>query len=329
MDGLALIPVFLVGLLGSLHCVGMCGGIVGAFSTAVGRGRRVIPLVVATPSHPASTAVLASSAVFASTASLEPTESLASFEFPTSTAPPASLPSPVTSASSAKSAESAESAKSAESTKSESQAPGIAGRALRVGAYNVGRIASYATAGALAGGLAGGVRSLADLAVWQSAAYWLANLVLVALGLHLMGAWHGLSRVEQIGATLWRLLQPLTRHLLPLDSAPKMLLLGALWGWLPCGMVYSVLLTAAMAGSAPGGAAVMLAFGMGTLPALMALGLLGTHLRMALQGRRLRLAGGMLVLAFGLLGLARATNGSPPGWLDALCISPAGGHPWK
>ncbi|MES2319199.1 MAG: sulfite exporter TauE/SafE family protein [Pseudomonadota bacterium] len=249
MDGLSLFPVFLVGLAGSVHCVGMCGGIVGAFSMAPA-GAPAFPVAVVTQA-----------------------------------------------------------------------APRVADGALRALAYNTGRIASYALAGAMAGGLAGGARTLAGLGPLQTGGYWMANLMLVVLGLYLTGAWAGLARLEQLGQGLWRRLRPLMSHILPLDSPFKLLAMGALWGWLPCGMVYSVLLTAMLAGSAAGGAAVMLAFGLGTLPMLFALGMAGARLRLALQWPRVRLAGGLLVLGFGVLGIVRATRGMSMGWLDMLCLA--------
>ena len=252
MDGLNLLPVFLVGLAGSVHCVGMCGGIVGALSGLSAPAR---------PSFPVAVVTLA--------------------------APPAAV--------------------------------GL----LRVASYNAGRIGSYALAGAVAGGLAGGATTLAGLTQWQAAGYWLANLIMVVLGLYLMGAWSGLARIERLGQGLWRRLRPLMAHLLPLDSPVKLLALGALWGWLPCGMVYSVLFTAMLAGSAAGGAAVMLAFGLGTLPMLLAMGLAGGRLRAELQKPAVRAGGGLLVLGFGVLGMVRAAGGLPHSWLDALCLTGA------
>jgi len=112
--------------------------------------------------------------------------------------------------------------------------------------------------------------------------------------------------------------------LLPMDTPLKALAVGGLWGWVPCGMVYSALLTAMMQGSVLQGAAAMGAFGLGTLPTLLGMGLLGARLRQQLQHRRVRLASGLLVLGFGLLGLLRAANGVSLGWLDALCVTP---HP--
>jgi sulfite exporter TauE/SafE len=92
-------------------------------------------------------------------------------------------------------------------------------------------------------------------------------------------------------------------------------------------MVYSALATAMLSGSAADGAAVMLAFGLGTLPMLTGLGLLGARLQRALQKRPVRIGCGLLVLAFGVIGLARAAGAMgnvTPGWMDMLCLTP---HP--
>lgn len=252
MNTLSLFPFFVAGLVGSVHCAGMCGGIVGAFSMAA--PRRAFPVAVVAATAPAM--------------ALE--------------------------------------------------------GAARVLSYNAGRVGSYMAAGALAGGLFGGVRQLAGAAPLQLAAYWLANLMLVALGLYLMNAWHGVAKLELAGKLLWSRLQPLTRHLLPIDRPGKALALGALWGWLPCGMVYSMLMSAMLSGSAANGAMVMLAFGLGTLPALFTMGLFGNVLQAWTRRRNVRLGAGLLVLSFGLLGLARASGGIDMGWLEALCLTPPG-----
>jgi uncharacterized protein len=256
MTGLNLLPVFLIGLFGSVHCIGMCGGIVSAFSVASAPRRRFPVPVVAT-----STSLVSADAVDTS---------------------------------------------------------------LRVVSYNAGRISSYALAGAMTGGIAQGARALSWLSSFEIGAYWLANLMLVLLGLYLMDAWHGLSHLEDAGRTIWRRVQPFTRYFVPMDTPLKAFALGGLWGWVPCGMVYSVLLTAMLSGSAASGAAVMLAFGLGTLPTLLSLGMIGARLQAWTRKRSIRVASGLIVLAFGILGLYRAANGLSLGWLDAVCISPWG-----
>jgi len=132
--------------------------------------------------------------------------------------------------------------------------------------------------------------------------------------------------LERAGRVVWRRVQPLTTYLLPMDSFAKAMLLGALWGWLPCGMVYSVLLTAMLTGTATNGATVMFVFGLGTLPMLFVLGMLGSGVQRGIRRRWVRIASGAVVLAFGALGLVRAASGIKADWFDAVCLSPTVSH---
>jgi hypothetical protein len=253
-----LLPILLLGLLGSVHCVGMCGGIVSAFSFSAGSDAPGIPVKIPVV---------------------------------------ASVP----------------------------QAPGL----LRVLAFNSGRIASYMLAGAIAGGVSASVTAWGHIATLQVVSYAMANLLLVALGLYLTDQWRALSVLtvlETAGRSVWRYVPPLMKHFLPVDNAGKALMLGAMWGWVPCGMVYSVLLTAMLSGSATSGALVMLAFGVGTLPALLSMGLLGARLRLLVRRPGLRLVSGIIVMLFGVLGLVRTFDGLSLGWLDALCVTPVAHH---
>ncbi|WP_369959417.1 sulfite exporter TauE/SafE family protein [Pseudomonas benzenivorans] len=162
--------------------------------------------------------------------------------------------------------------------------------------YNLGRILSYALAGLLLG-LAGWALASSPAALGLRV---LAALLLIAMGLYLAGWWSGLTRIEALGGGLWRHIQPLTRRFMPVTDLPKALVLGALWGWLPCGLVYSTLLWAASQGDALDSAALMLAFGLGTLPVLLASGLAAERLTALLRRRGVRTAGGLLVILFGL-----------------------------
>ena len=163
-------------------------------------------------------------------------------------------------------------------------------------AYNLGRILSYAAAGLLIG--------LAGWAVASSPAAMLlrvlAGLLLIAMGLYLAGWWSGLTRIEAVGRHLWRHLQPLASRLMPVSSLPRALLLGAVWGWLPCGLVYSTLLWASSQGSPGESALLMLAFGLGTWPVLLATGMAAERLTALLRRRGVRIAGGLLVILFGI-----------------------------
>ena len=209
----SLFALFLVGLLGGTHCVGMCGGIVGALSMG-GASRPSLHL-----------------------------------------------------------------------------------------AYNLGRISSYTLAGAIVGALGSASLALAGQLPLRVALYVLANLMLIALGFYLMGVTRALAFTERVGQNLWQRIQPLTRRFLPAQSVAQAFPLGMLWGWLPCGLVYSALATALAAGSATQGAMLMLAFGLGTLPNLLLAGLLLVRLRHIVQRPWVRMGSGLLVAGFGVWGL--------------------------
>lgn len=170
-------------------------------------------------------------------------------------------------------------------------------------AYNAGRLTSYAIAGAVAGTVGTLGTVLAEQQPWRLALYLLANLMLVAMGGYLLGATRTLGWIEAAGQRLWRRLQPLTRSFLPARTPAQALPLGLLWGWLPCGLVYSALATALASGSAARGAGMMLAFGLGTLPNLLAMGLFATRLQAFSRQPAVRWVAGGLVLGFGLWGL--------------------------
>nr|WP_189665440.1 sulfite exporter TauE/SafE family protein [Pseudomonas oryzicola] len=171
------------------------------------------------------------------------------------------------------------------------------GRRLRLLlAYNLGRILSYGCAGLLLG-LAGWAVASSPAAL---ALRVVAALLLIVMGLYLAGWWSGLTRIEALGRGLWRHIQPMAARLLPVSSLPRALLLGALWGWLPCGLVYSTLLWAASQGNAGYSAALMLAFGVGTWPVLLATGLAAERINTLLKRRSVRVAGGVLVMLFGI-----------------------------
>jgi sulfite exporter TauE/SafE len=180
--------------------------------------------------------------------------------------------------------------------------------------YHVGRILSYLTFGMVAGAL--GAAGLYYSGATAYARLAMATVIaLLGLKLILSGAAAGgwLRAPERLGATLWRQLQPRVARHLPRSPVPRALLAGALWGWLPCGLVYSALLASGAAGSAGGGGATMLAFGLGTVPAMAGLGGLGSRLpRLAKPGARLL---GLTLIACGAWTAvipARALSATPP-----------------
>lgn len=169
-------------------------------------------------------------------------------------------------------------------------------------AYNGGRILSYAAAGAIAGALGAASMGLEGQVPARLILYFIANLMLVALGLYLLGLTTTLAFTERAGQKLWRHLRPLTRRFLPARSVAQAFPLGVLWGWLPCGLVYSALASALTAGSAGRGCLMMLAFGLGTLPNLLLAGIVLARLNEFVRHPVVRTLSGLLVLGFGLYG---------------------------
>lgn len=172
-------------------------------------------------------------------------------------------------------------------------------------AYNLGRIASYTLAGAIAGGLGYFFSGLLPVQQAQQLLLAVAGVFMILLGLYLGGWWNLLLRVEQAGGRLWKRIEPLGRGLLPVRHARQALALGMLWGWLPCGLVYSMLIWSVSAGGAAEGALLMLAFGLGTLPNLLAMGAAATQLQRFVRRTWVRRLAGLLIILFGVAQLSR------------------------
>ena len=180
-------------------------------------------------------------------------------------------------------------------------------------AFNGGRVGSYAIAGAVAGFAGSLAHAAGSLLFAQIALFALANALVILLGLYVAGWGSAVLRLESAGAGLWRRIEPAARRCLPIDSVPRALSAGLLWGWVPCGLVYSMLALAVASGGAAEGAAVMLAFGLGTLPNLLAAGFAAQRLFAIRRSPWVRRVAGALIVALGAFGLARI-----PGLHDAV-----------
>ena len=190
------IAAFLVGLLGGVHCVGMCGGIVGALCLGLEQ----------------------------------------------------------------------------DSTNTQNKTRAAFAYLL---AYNAGRIGSYTFAGILMGGIGWLGSHLFDIYFLQQLLEIIAALFMLALGLYIAGWWKILANVEKFGGKIvWKKLEPLGRRFMPVRSYSQAFLLGVVWGWLPCGLVYSALLWSTSGEESINGALFMLAFGIGTLPTVVTAGIL-------------------------------------------------------
>lgn len=225
---------FIAGLLGGVHCLGMCGGIVGALTFGIN------------PAVPRDAA-------------------------DTSSAPPAPA----------------------------------AGKTIYpyLLAYNGGRLMSYTLAGALVGGISMLASNLPVLNQFQFGLQIFAALFMIALGLYIGGWWMGLRNIERAGGVLWKHVEPISRRFIPVKSPGQALVLGSLWGWLPCGLVYTILFWSISTGDAMQGALLMLSFGLGTLPMLLAMGVFAASLSSFVRKNWVRYLAGAIIITFGLFSL--------------------------
>jgi sulfite exporter TauE/SafE len=178
------------------------------------------------------------------------------------------------------------------------------GRASMLSAcYQAGRLASYTVAGAFVGQFNTTLQGLFNLDRVALIARVMAGVVLIAVGVGVLFRWRPLAGVERLGGRLWRHLAPLARAIPP-GGIGGSLLLGMLWGWLPCGFVYSMLVFAALKGGALQAGAMMLSFGLGTAPAVFGAGVLSAQVGRVTLARGLNVVAGWLLLAFGVLTVA-------------------------
>jgi len=169
---------------------------------------------------------------------------------------------------------------------------------------NLGRVLGYAIAGAIVGGLGHALLDLFESPFLGVALRSAVGAVLIVAALRLLDTRGRLALLARPGQQLWQWLRPLTGALLPADTVPKRLLLGLLWGWLPCGLSTTLLAAAWLQADPVQGAATMVAFGLGTLPVMLPLTWSGARLAGYLRRGGFRAAAGSMVLAAGLLTLA-------------------------
>ena len=182
------------------------------------------------------------------------------------------------------------------------------GRVWLILLMNLGRISSYTLIGALMGALSQAGMLLDHTRTLQLVLFAAANLLLLMMGLYLSGISAAAGKIETLGKPVWRRLNPLLNRLLPIKSVPACFGVGLLWGWLPCGLVYSASLYALGSGSAWQGGLMMLAFAFGTLPNLLAMGWFAGQLKSLLQNRRVRLFAGLTVCAWAVWQLVKAAR---------------------
>jgi len=222
---LTYLAAFMIGLLGSTHCIGMCGGIVGALTMGLpdtdrGSMKRLLPYLLL---------------------------------------------------------------------------------------YNGGRLISYTIAGLIIAIIAVSAGHLVQPGKFPLGGI-IGGLFMLALGIYIAGWFQTMAPLEKLGSHFWRLIEPAGRRLLPVNSYPKAFALGFVWGWLPCGLVYSTLAMAATAADLVKTPMLMLAFGLGTLPLLLAMGGLAEKLQRFTRNKWTRYVAGILLILFGLFILFKASS---------------------
>jgi sulfite exporter TauE/SafE len=192
-------------------------------------------------------------------------------------------------------------------------------RIAYVVAYNVGRVASYAIAGAVAGAIGASLASFTLVERAQLGLRLVAGALMVAVGLYVSGFARALRWLERAGEPVWKRIAPLARRLVPVRSPAHALALGLLWGWMPCGLVYAALAASVTSGSALGGAVAMAAFGAGTLPMLVLMGTAGATVAQAARIRWVRVVAGVALVLLGGTQTAHA-------WGASRALAIGGGH---
>lgn len=181
----------------------------------------------------------------------------------------------------------------------------IRGIVTRQATYHAGRIVTYSLLGALFGALGAAALGIVDLLPLQRAVYILANAFLLLLGTSLMLRTPGVPILQRFGvwafAPVLRAMQPVLQR----SDASGRVAMGLVWGLMPCALIYSVLPLALLAGGAWQGGVVMLAFGLGTVPNLMATGVLIGRAGRFMSGNAMRRAAAVMMIAFGMLGIWR------------------------
>lgn len=219
MPDLTFLSALLIGLAGGVHCVGMCGGIVGAFSYATPKNANLLPYTFA---------------------------------------------------------------------------------------YNFGRIFSYTIAGYVTGWLGHIFASQVQqgIVILQ----FVSGVFLFLLAFYISGWWQGLAKIEKLGSTIWKHIQPFSKRLIPFKNPLYALPYGVIWGWLPCGLVYSVLTWSLASGSGNSGAQIMLGFGLGTLPVMLLMAMGFSKIQQTVQHPKVRFLMSFLLIIFACIQIWQTIN---------------------
>lgn len=169
--------------------------------------------------------------------------------------------------------------------------------------YNTGRILTYIVLGVAIGFSGQLLGEGLDGTVWRQVASIVAAITIIMIGLYLTGWVPILRNMDRLGGAVWKRIEPVGRRLLPVRTLPSAFLAGLVWGWLPCGLVYYALILALPLGDPVMSGVFMLAFGLGTLPVMIATGMFAGWMARLGRSVKLRQVAGMVVILVGVAGL--------------------------
>lgn len=170
-------------------------------------------------------------------------------------------------------------------------------------AYNLGRISSYVLAGFVIGTLGQTIFTAISPQYGHTILRVAAGLFMVGMGLYLAGWFPKFAAVERLGVPLWKVIEPVSKRFIPARTRLHALIFGAIWGWLPCGLVYSALIMTASSGGSAQGALFMLAFGAGTLPVALATGVMTGRILNFARTPYVKQIAGIMIIMLGLMSL--------------------------
>lgn len=186
-------------------------------------------------------------------------------------------------------------------------------------AYNAGRIASYCAAGAITGALGAAGLAFRGSPAVQQALLAIMSSTLILMAAYIAGTFPRLRSLDSAGRFVWQQVQPYSRHFLPASTAARAFGLGVVWGWIPCGMVYVALIAALTTANAVHGALLMAAFGLGTLPNLLAISAWLRAFRAHARTGMWRRIAAAAIAAVGVIGLLKVA--APSAVEGTLCLS--------
>lgn len=173
-----------------------------------------------------------------------------------------------------------------------------------IAAYNLGRITSYTLAGAITGGLSGILsHQLNGGIAWLNL---ISGVFLLLIAAYIGNWWPILSRLEKAGSGLFKRISPFSKRFMPFKHPGYAVPYGLIWGWLPCGLVYSALTWSLASESALNGAVIMLFFGLGTLPSMMLAAYSTTQITTFLKNPRTKQLIALLLALFGMLNISQS-----------------------